>query len=234
MDKFMKKFQKLDKLDNYEKNDKIDKYYNDDKEPKGDDKNIIDNEDYDININDINLIKNCFEYYDKNQEKNKNKFALVNYISLQTSEKDLEHNVMIFYDSDFKELFRSRIEKIGIYDKKSHIWSWAWSVAYLKKNETNIIRKILLYGIELDNNSRVLKTELVTSRFEISNYAQIDLHCAIASYLSKKPNIFKYNITSSPEIIENKYVNILTPDKSYDVNNKTFELEYYNFLLDEF
>jgi len=210
MDKFKSK---LEKIEN--------KKDNDDKS----------NED-EININDMTLIKNSFDYYDKNQEKIKNKFDKVNYISLQSTNKDLEHNIMIFYDSNFKELFRSRIEKIGIYDKLSSIWSWAWAVGYFKKNETNIIRKILMYGTELDPNSRFLKMELVTSRFKISNIAQLDMHCAIASYLSKKPNIFKYNIFSSPKIIDNKYVDILNPDYSHK-NDQNFELTYYNFLLDE-
>ncbi len=185
-----------------------------------------------LNINDITLIRNAFDYYDKNQEKIKNKFEKVNYISLESTDKDLEHNVIVFYDSSFNELFKSRTEKIGIYDKMSGIWSWAWAVAYFKKNETNIIRKILLYGTELDPNSRFLKTELITSRFKISNIAQLDMHCAIASYLSKKPTIFKYNIFSSPKIIDNKYVDILHPDYSKK-NDENFELTYYNFLLDD-
>lgn len=218
MDKFKSK---LEKINNKK-----------DKDSKNIDDEIISEDEQDVNINDITMIKNAFEYYDKNQDKIKNKFDKVNYISLQSTNKDLEHNVMIFYDSKFKELFRSRIEKIGIYDKFSSIWSWAWSIAYFKKNETNIIRKILMYGTELDPNSRFLKTELVTSRFKISNIIQLDMHCAIASYLSKKPNIFKYNIFSSPKIIDNKYVDILNPDYTQK-NDQNFELVYYNFLLDE-
>jgi hypothetical protein len=185
-----------------------------------------------LNINDITLIRNAFDYYDKHQEKIKNKFDNVNYISLEITDKDLEHNVMIFYDSEFKELFKSRIEKIGIYDKFSNIWSWAWAVAYFKKNETNIIRKILFYGTELDPTSRFLKTELVTSRFKISNIAQLDMHCAIASYLSKKTQIFKYSISSTPKIIDNKYLDIINQDYSTK-NDEKFELVYYHFLLDE-
>ena len=185
-----------------------------------------------LNINDVTLINNAFEYYDINQEKIKDKFNNVNYISVEPTNKDLEHNIIYFYDSDFKELFKSRIEKIGIYDKMSGIWSWAWAVAYFLKNETNIIRKILLYGTELDPKSRFLKTELVTSRFKISNITQLDMHCAIASYLSKKPIIFKYKIFSSPKIIDGKYVDIVNPDFSKK-NDQSFELVYYNFLLDE-
>ena len=185
-----------------------------------------------LNNNDVTLIRNAFEYYDVNQEKIKDKFNNVTYISIELTDKDLEHNIIYFYDADFKQLFKSRLEKIGIFDKTSGIWSWAWAIAYFKKNETNIIRKILLYGTELDPTSRFLKTELITSRFKISNITQLDMHCAIASYLSKKPIIFKYKIFSSPKIIDNKYVNIVNPDYSKK-NDENFELEFYNFLLDE-
>ncbi len=221
--------------------DKFKKKYDDKKDKKKDadqdDDMTTDTEEEATNLNNINnsdttLIKNAFDYYDKNQEKIKNKFDKVNYISLETTDKDLEHNVIVFYDSNLKQLFKSRVEKIGIFDKVSGIWSWAWAVAYFKKNETNIIRKILYYGTELDPKSRFLKTELVTSRFQISNVAQLDMHCAIASYLSKKPIIFKYNIFSSPKIIDNKYVDILNPDSS-NKTDENFELPYYNFLLDD-
>ncbi len=218
MDKFKKKY-------DTKKDKDIDSTDSDDLEKQDEESNNLNN-------TDISLIRNAFDYYDKNQEKIKNKFDNVNYISLETTDKDLEHNIIVFYDSNLKELFKSRVEKIGIFDKVSGIWSWAWSVAYFKKNETNIIRKILYYGTELDPKSRFLKTELVTSRFQISNVAQLDMHCAIASYLSKKPIIFKYNIFSSPKIIDNKYVDILNPDYS-NKTDENFELVYYNFLLDD-
>ena len=44
-----------------------------------------------------------------------------------------------FYDKDLNELFKSRFERIGIYENKSQIWSWAWTISYFEKNETNII-----------------------------------------------------------------------------------------------
>lgn len=185
----------------------------------------------DVNINDITLIRNSFDYYDKNQEKIKNKFDKVNYISFEINNKDLEHDVIIFYDSELKELFRSRIEKIGIYDKITQVWTWAWAIAYMKKNETNIVRKILTYGIELDPSSQFLKTELITSRFRISNKTQLDMHCAIASYLSKKPIVYKYTIYSLLKLIDNKYIDILNPDYSKS-DEMLFELEYFVFLLD--
>ncbi len=217
MDKFINKIDKIEKKN--KKNNDLD--IEDDKTNKPD-----------VNINDVNLVRNSFDYYDKNQEKIKNKFDRVNYISFEINKKDLEHDVIIFYDSKLKELFRSKMEKIGTYDKLSQVWTWAWAIAHLKKNETNIVRKILMYGTELDPSSKFLKTELITSRFRVSNRTQLDMHCAIASYLSKKSVVYKYTIYSLLKLIDNKYIDILQPDYSR-TEDVTFELDYYIFLLDD-
>jgi len=187
-----------------------------------------------INNTDITLVNNAFEYYDKNNEKYADKFINVVYISLERKKNDLEHSILSFYDKDLKLLFSYKFERIGLYDKKSNIWSWAWTIPYFNKNETNIIRKILYYGAELNSSSMFLKTELITSRFRITNNTQLDLHCAIASYLAKKPLIFKYKFFSNPEIIEDKYVNILYPKYTYEKDQtNTYEILNYVFLLDK-
>ena len=67
----------------------------DDNENEDKQSNIIEN-------TDINLILNSFEYYDKNNEKIKDKFIDVKYISLEMKYNDLEHNNIIFYDKDLK------------------------------------------------------------------------------------------------------------------------------------
>ena len=58
------------------------------------------------------------------------------------------------------------------------------------------------------------------------------MHCAIASYLSKKKQVYKYTIFNLLKLIDNKYIDILNPDYSKN-EDVTFELEYYVFLLDE-
>ena len=197
---------------------------------KTDKKNQDIHEEVDV-INNMNIITDALEYYDKFQEKYRDNYLNINYISLDISEKDLEHNVIIFYDSELKELFRSKFERIGVLDLKSQIWTWAWANADLKKKETNIIRKILFYGTELDPNTNYLKTELITSRFKITNKTQLDIFCAISAYLSKKPKIFRYKIYGNPKIINNKYVDIINPD-IISKNEDTYELLSYIFLLD--
>lgn len=219
MDKFINKMEQIEKNNTNDNNDK----------DKDEQKNTISN----INLNDIAFIKNSLEYYDNHQEKNKNKFSKVNYISIEINSKDLQHDVIIFYDSDFKELFRSRVEKIGLYDKISSIWTWAWAIPYLKKNETTLIRKILMYGSELDPSLLFLKTELITSRLRVLNRAQLDLHCAVASYLSKKPLIYNYTIYNVIKSKDNiNYINILNPDYS-KIQDPQYEFEFFVFLLDE-
>lgn len=172
---------------------------------------------------DIELIKNALEYYDKNKDKYHNKFKDVKYISTEVSDKDTEQTVKYFYDENFKLLFKSRCEYIGIYDEKYNIWSWAWSISFLKKNETNIIRKVLTYGTELDPKSSFLKSELILSRFKISNKIQLDIHLAIVSYLAKKTLIFPQNY--STKIIDNKYIDITDKESSIS--------KLYLFLLDD-
>jgi hypothetical protein len=200
------------------------------KQEKKKNDNIEDDEEIELLNKKMGIITDALEYYDKFQEKYRDEYININYISLEISDKDLDHNVIIFYNTNLKELFRSRYERIGILDLKSQIWTWAWARPDLRKNETNIIRKILFYGTELDPSMNYLKTELITSRFKITNKTQLDIFCAISGYLSKKPKIFNYKIYGNPKIIDNKYVDILHPD--INKNEDTYELISYIFLLD--
>jgi hypothetical protein len=192
---------------------------------------ITENDDESDIINNMAIITDALDYYDKFQEKYRDDYLHINYISLELTDKDLEHNIIIFYDSELKELFRSRFERIGMLDLKSQIWTWAWARPDLKKNETTIIRKILFYGTELDPTTNYLKTELITSRFKVTNKIQLDIYCAISAYLSKRPKIFKYKIYGNPKIINNKFVDILNPDITTNTDNM-YEVISYIFLLD--
>jgi hypothetical protein len=178
----------------------------------------------------ISLVKDSLEFYDKGQEKYRDIYKNINYISIEINTNDLEHNIIIFYDLNFKELSRHKFERIGIFDIKSNLWTWAWAIPFLEKNETNIIRKILTYGVELDLSSISLKVELITSRFKITNKVQLDIHCAIASYLSKKQKIFSYKVFGSTTVINNKFIDILNLNNNND--NDNYELISYIFLLD--
>ena len=80
-------------------------------------------------------------------------------------------------------------------------------------NNTNYIsRKILNYGLDLDTNQNFLKTELVTSRFTVSNLLQLDIHVAIASYLTKIPNIYCHKVSLNKSNDED-YIFFSDPDE---------------------
>lgn len=175
-----------------------------------------------------NLVPDSLEYYDKNVEKYSHLFTNIKYIKFVGGATDMDFSYIYFYDDDRKEILHSRYENIGVYNNKSHTWTWAWSVPRFYKNTTHIARKIINYGMELNPESNFLKTELITSRFRISNFIQLDMHIAIASYLSKKPIVYKFYSYSSFRA---------DVDGLFDITNiPTNEKEeytiYYLFLLD--
>lgn len=172
-----------------------------------------------------NLVTDALEYYDNNCEKYKDQFKQVRYIRFENSQSDLNHGIIMMYDKEKKELFRSRYEILGTYYSQTKTWVWAWAVPIFRKNSTNIVRKILHYGTELDPEARFLKTELITSRFRISDPIQLDIHTAIASYLSKKPVIYKWisyhnTMSSMGEYIDTK------PHNTEYISNVLFLLDY--------
>lgn len=172
------------------------------------------------------LILNSLEFYDKNNQRFEHFFNRVKYISFKKNERDIEHQVMIFYDKDQKKIFESRYEIIGLYNNYGSIWTWAWSIPYLYKNTTYTSRKILGYGLDIVPTSEdlFLKTELITSRFRISDLIQLDIHVGIAAYLSKIPATFKIIVDPEKprEIVKLKDIHKIGEQDQI----------YYYFLLD--
>lgn len=175
-----------------------------------------------------NLVPDSLEYYDKNCEIYDKLFHGVKYIKFVESTSDLDHSYIHMFDQNKKEILKSRYENIGIYNNKSSTWIWAWSVPRFLKNTTNIARKIINYGMELNPESKFLKTELITSRFRITNLIQLDMHVAIASYLSKKPAVYKYMSYITFKADANRLVDITDIPES-EIENYSI---YYIFLLD--
>ena len=175
----------------------------------------------------IIIVSDALQYYDKNSEEYEYFFKDIKYVSFETKENDTEHNIIYFYDKNKKEMFRSQYEILGTYNKTSNIWMWAWSNPEFSKNSVYISKKILNYGIDLDKESKYLKTELIFGRFRISNNVQLDMHLALASYLSKIPIIFKYNAMAEAKIHDTNKVELVNNPKSDD-----FYVTYYLFILD--
>jgi hypothetical protein len=141
----------------------------------------------------INIVTNSLEYYDKNREKYDKITSAVKYYKLKKNTSDLDHNRIFFYDKDKKKIFETRYEIIGLYDNATQTWVWAWSVPSFEKNSTFISKKILNYGLDIPSKpeNRFLKSELITSRFRISDKVQLDIHVSVASYISKNPMVFR-------------------------------------------
>lgn len=212
---------------------------NNDKDIKdgNDGKNIVK-----VNLTpDVILVKEALEYFDSNQYKQEELVRILRYIEFIDSEKDFEHNQIVLYDDNFNKLDKSKYEYIGTYDSTTMIWSWAWAIPTMKKKNTTILRKILNYGIELEPTNNFLKTELITSRFRVTNKIQLDIYSAIVSYLSKKPRIIRIKLFNNIKLTEDindkkKSILIDVTEPLIDKNKKSEDqyryTEYYLFLLD--
>jgi hypothetical protein len=163
------------------------------------------------------IIKDALEQYDNNNDKYSKFIDKIFSIKIDNYE-----NKIYFYDNKDKLKLSSSFEILGVYNNNN--WFWSWGIVFLDKTKTNIAKKLLNYGIELsiyDNN--FLKTELITSIFEISNKIELDIHIALASYLSKQPFIFKIN---SYEQLADTYTYMINDKKEDDYRYNYFNMEY--------
>ncbi len=169
------------------------------------------------------IIPTALEYFDKNKKNiNKKEFK---YLKIIEATDENEHNIIKFYDENEKEILTSRYEIAGIYYTRPKIWIWGWGDSNLSKNKTIIIRKLFNYAFTLTDKEKSLKKELITSRFKINNYIQLDIHIALATYLTKKPTVYKYKITSNMKTTP--HGNMLEI-----LNNEEVDTIYYMFLID--
>jgi len=178
------------------------------------------------------IILNSLNYYDKKREKYNKILSKIKYVSFKKTDSDMKHNTIIFYDKNKKQLFQSRYELVGAYNNYSNTWIWAWSMPQISKNLQYTSRKILNYGLDIiddyDNNNIFLKTELITSRFRISDPVQLDIHLSIAAYIAKIPIIF--NLYYSPKRILEQFYEGFTKIKKPKKND--LFTKYSIFILD--
>ncbi len=136
------------------------------------------------------LIDKALNYYDQ-QTINYNK-----YLETENIVIDRPTNNIKFPDIDKEHKY----EVLGIFDNTTNIWMWAWMVPEFMYNETEIVRKLLNYGLkinpdilhELNDDKLYLKTQLVNSRFLLQDEFQLELHLAISCYLAKENFKFIY------------------------------------------
>ncbi|QKF93817.1 hypothetical protein QKU48_gp0359 [Fadolivirus algeromassiliense] len=176
------------------------------------------------NIKDV--IVNSLKYYDLNNEKYSKLFDKIKYFKLTSIVNDLEHSIIHFYDKNNQEFFSSRYEVLSVYIPKHNLWTWSWAIPFMDKNTIYLSKKMLLYGIDLDHKEALfLKSEMITSRFKITDDTQLDIYAAIASYITKIPMVLKLSYDQSTY----KEGELFT--FSYDHTEDS--IVYYFFLLDE-
>lgn len=176
----------------------------------------------------INIVNDALKYYDQNNEIFYELKKRIKYVKhADVDQKDIEGIKLVFYDQNKQELFTSRVEILGKYYNTINTWIWGWSLPNIDKSLTSIIRKVFFYGtdINIHNSANVLlKNELITSRFRIVDEIQLEIHCAIASYLAKKPFIFMWKefLIKPGEIGEAK-------GEFYKGNS---DITYYTYIVD--
>jgi hypothetical protein len=148
------------------------------------------------------LIRKILEQYDANTTTSENMFKDVADVKFAYSNSDVELNTIVFYDSDNNVIKKMKYSVIGLYKRKEKVWVWAWAIPQLSQNEITTSRLILNYGldIKLDESSdddelfmyNFLKPELITSRFKVTDSIQLDIHLAVATYISKHKVIFEH------------------------------------------
>ena len=143
------------------------------------------------------LIDKALNYYDKHN------IEYSKYINSRNITLDRDKNIIKFNDytqsvDNMQSVFK--YEVLGIFDNTTTVWMWAWLVPEFMYNETNIVRKLMNYGLKisptpttrLNNEKLYLKTQMVNGRFLLYDEFQLDLHLAISSYLAKDSFKFIY------------------------------------------
>lgn len=177
----------------------------------------------------VEVISDALKYFDSNNDKYRGPKRRIKYVKrAAVTEHDVEGVKLIFYDANMNELFVSRVEILGKYYNSIKTWVWGWSLPGINKSLTTIIRKVFLYGTDIDLNDNpaniMLKNELVTSRFRIEDDIQLDIHCSIASYLAKKPFILALKDLSFNYDVPNEV-------KGEDYEGIT-DITYYTYIVD--
>ncbi len=145
------------------------------------------------------ILKDALQYYDQNQLDNKelfSKFAKRKFIKDEKGE---------FYDTEGNLVAKYNFEIIGMYFHDYKSWIWSWGIPYLKKQETKLSRRLLTYGLGIEDYY-LLKVELTNARFNIDDPIQLDIHMGVASYLSKQAMMYHYSTSGKSGIKRSIYL----------------------------
>lgn len=154
------------------------------------------------------LIDKALDYYDKHN------IEYLKYIKSDNISLDRDKNIIKF--NDINNISEFKYEFLGIFDNTTNVWMWAWLVPEFMYNETNIVRKLMNYGLKicptptnrLNNEQLYLKTQMVNGRFLLYDEFQLDLHLAISSYLAKDNFKFIYYKKKYLDKEKTKYITV--------------------------
>lgn len=132
------------------------------------------------------LIKHALTKYDEKQEVN-----FFNKYSSTTHEIGYSKNnakIILHHKYNKNEYEERNWEILGKYYIKYNIWIWSWLLPNYALDKTNTARKLLQYGLNINAQNSTdmlyLKAELLNARLKINDTLQLQIHLALASYLS--------------------------------------------------
>jgi len=149
-----------------------------------------------MNLDNPNILTSIVDKALIHYDVQNNKYS--KYLETDNISVDRQTNMITFPDIDTIEY---KYEILGVFDNTTRIWIWGWMSPEFMFNETEIVRKLLNYGLKITPSivNRVtddrlyLKTQLVNSRFLLDDSFQLDLHLALSSYLAKDNFKFIYS-----------------------------------------
>ncbi len=151
-------------------------------------------------------LKNILEQYDLNLLKINEKYnytEIDNIIIIENENIDKHNNLKIIYKDKTEKYIEYEI--LGIYDKKTDIFTWSWAIPEINKKNTIIIRKLWNYISTVDineiTNIEEVKHYLLHSQISVSEYYILELCLACCMYIIKKNYIIYWNDINNPDVI---------------------------------
>lgn len=137
--------------------------------------------------------------------------------TLVPNESDLETPVMNFYDKNGKIIHKYEYQIIAEYSKFYKVWIWAWGNPLIRKNEIDLGKKILNYGLNITNQdieenplNLFLKSIFVNSRIKLKGKNDLLILLSLSLYLSKKIFIIPWEVKDISEKLSRSLIIILT------------------------
>ena len=155
-----------------------------------------------MNIDFKEFIKNNMNNYDESNIKYDKYISSkdINYIQTD-DESSLIYNKK---DKYYKSV-------LGILDNETNVWVWGWANPVINTFQNEIVRKLLIYGLNIDLNIHInepiyyyVKTNLINSRFKVKNKIQLDILLSMAKRILKNKCKFiqpkKIQLTATKEV----------------------------------